>query len=140
MKRGPITASARNGDGSSMLEKARAAWDSPTPDWIEELARLADAHGLRGAGRRIGYSPSTVSEVLRGVFKGSMPRVEEMVRGALMGAEVDCQILGTIGRDQCLDWQRKPFAPTNATRVQVFHACRGGCPHARNGGDDGAAQ
>ena len=137
MMRGPTPNQARNGEDLTMLEKARAAWGDETPDWIEELARLADELGLKSAGKRIGYSASTVSEVLRGVFRGSIQRVEQKVRGALMGVVVECPMLGEIGRDQCLDWQKRKFAATNAMRMQVYHACRSGCRNARlDGGDD----
>lgn len=129
--RGPAMRKAPG--GSPMADKARLAWGAATPDWVEELAALADARGLRGAAKAIGYAASTVSQTLAKTYAGDMSRVEQMVRGALMGVEVECPVLGAIGRDQCLDHQKRPFAATNAVRTRLYHACRGGCPNARKG-------
>lgn len=118
----------------SMAEKARAAWGE-VPDWIEELAALVDRDGLNRAGERIGYSASAISTTIRNRYQGDLARVEAKVRGALMGETVVCPVLGEIGRDRCLDWQKKPFAPTSAVRVQVFHACRSKCRHSRLKGE-----
>lgn len=122
-------------DGRSFADKARSAWGAAgaAPDWVAELAALADREGLKGAGKRIGYSTGAVSTVINGRYAGDMTRVEEKVRGALMGVVVACPALGEIGRDACLDWQKKPFAATSAIRVAVFRACRGGCPHSTLG-------
>ncbi|MBN9078232.1 MAG: transcriptional regulator [Rhizobiales bacterium 65-79] len=114
----------------TMVEKAAAAHGGAAPDWIVALAELVDREGLRGAEKRIGYSPAALSNVIRARYTGDVGRVEEKVRGALMGVVVDCPVLGEIGRNQCLDWQRKPFAATSSIRVSVYHACRGGCPHS----------
>lgn len=130
MKRGPEQGSGRNGDDRSFALKAGLAWGE-TPDWVAELAAVADREGLKGAAKRIGYSPSAVSTVINARYPGDLPRVEEKVRGALMGAVVDCPALGEIGRDSCLDWQTKPFAATSSIRAAVFRACRAGCPHSK---------
>ncbi len=121
--------------GPTFAEKAVAAW-SPVPDWVEELAALADRHGIAGAGKRIGYSGSAVSTVISGKYGGDITRVEQMVRGALMAMKVDCPILGQIGRDRCLTEQKEEFRVTSAMRAQLFHACRNGCPHFRNKKDE----
>jgi hypothetical protein len=121
---------------ATMSAKAAAAWGE-APDWVRELAGLADRDGLNGAAARIGYSPATTSQVINAKYLGDLAKVEERVRGALMGLSVDCPVVGELSRDQCLDWQKKPYAPTSAHRVRMFHACRAGCPHARiKGGDD----
>ncbi|MBB99162.1 MAG: transcriptional regulator [Rhodobacteraceae bacterium] len=120
----------------SMADKAAAAWGE-APDWIRELALLADREGLSSAGVRIGYSAATTSQVINAKYRGDLGRVEERVRGALMGLSVACPVLGDLSRDLCLDWQAKGYAPTSAHRVRMFRACRSGCPHSRiKGGDD----
>lgn len=130
MKRGPATGAAPA--GPTMAEKAAIAFSGQVPDWIAELAQLADRDGLKAAAARVNYSPSAISNVINGRYqKGNLARVEECVRGALMGATVDCPALGTIGRDRCLDWQKKPYAPTSSFRVEMFNACRAGCPHSK---------
>ena len=122
--------------GLSFTEKAAEAWSdlstgSGVPDWIAELALVADTEGLAGAERRIGYSRSAISTVLNRKYAGDIDRVEQMVRGALMAMTVECPVLGEIGRDRCLSEQHEPFRATSAFRAQLYHACRNGCPHAR---------
>jgi hypothetical protein len=127
MMRGPARGSVRA--DKTMREKAVEAWGT-VPDWVAELAALADREGLRGAEKRVGYSASAISTVINARYRGDMARVEETVRGALMGQVVACPILGEIGRDQCLAWQKKPFAATSSMRAAVYRACRTGCPHS----------
>ena len=124
MNRGP-----KPGAPGGHAIRALTAWGN-VPDWIGELAALADREGLRGAEKRIGYSASAISTVINARYRGDMSRVEETVRGALMGHIVNCPVLGEIGRDQCLGWQKKPFAATSSVRAAVYRACRGGCPHS----------
>jgi hypothetical protein len=115
---------------NGFVSKAQTAWGDPLPDWIGELAKLADAEGLAGAAGRIGYSRSAISNVLAGKYPGDLGRISGMVRGALMSATVTCPVLGEIGRDRCLTEQREPFRATSAFRAQLYHACRGGCPYS----------
>ena len=119
------------------LARATAAWPD-LPAWVEELARYVDARGLKAAGQKVGYSASTLSEVIGKKYKGTLSKVEARVRGALMGETVDCPQLGDMTRDRCLDWQGKPYAQTSSLRVAMYHACRSGCPHSRlkEGGDE----
>lgn len=117
-------------DSRTFAEKAEAAW-SPVPDWVSELAALADANGLKVAGERIGYTGSLVSGVLNNKYRGDLAGVEQRVRGALMGLMVECPVLGEIDRSRCLQEQQEPFRATSAYRAQLFHACRTGCPNAR---------
>lgn len=127
MNRGPAPGAARV--TKTMSDKAVDAWGD-VPDWIAALAALADRDGLRGAEKRVGYSASAISTVINGRYAGDMNRVEETVRGALLGHVVNCPALGEIGRDQCLGWQKKPFAATSSVRAAVYRACRSGCPHS----------
>ena len=112
-------------------QKARAAWGNQMPDWIGELASMADLEGLKGAAERIGYSDAAVSTVINGKYAGSLGSVEEAVRWALTSVTVECPILGEITRTRCMDEQKEPFRATSAHRAQLFHACRNGCPNAR---------
>lgn len=135
MNRGPMKGA--KGEQKSFFDKVREAYGDPVPDWLIELAALADEIGLRACEKRVNYSPSAISNVLNGKYeKGDMGRVEAMVRGALMGKTVDCPILGGIGRDRCLTEQDEPFRATSAFRAQLYHACRSGCVNARKGGRD----
>lgn len=127
MNRGP----AQNSRPTvSFADKAAAIWGNQTPDWIAELVRFADAEGLAGAERRVGYSRSAISSIIAGKYKGDIDRVEQMVRGALMAETVECPVLGPLGRNACLDWQAKPFAPTSSHRMTMHRACKT-CPQRR---------
>lgn len=123
-------------DQRSYAEKSRDAWGD-VPDWVAELAAYADLHGAKATAKAIGYSAAVVSVVLnRGKLFASFDavRIEQSVRGSLMGLTVDCPVLGTIGRDRCLAEQKEPFRASSAHRAQLYHACRGGCPHSRIAG------
>lgn len=123
-------------DMRTMGDKAADGWGE-APDWVAELARLADAEGLAKAGARIGYSASVVSQVINNRYaKGDLGRVEESVRGALMGLTVDCPVLGEIGRDHCLHEQKQDFRATSRHRADLWHACRNGCPNSKLTRDD----
>ncbi len=98
------------------------------PSWISQLRQTAAQVGQPKTAELIGYSTAVVCSVLKGSYKGDWTRVEERVKGALMGAEVECPVLGALARDRCLDNQRAPFAATNPTRVQLWHSCKT-CSH-----------
>lgn len=119
----------------TFAQKVALAW-SPVPDWITELAAIADAAGLKGAGKRIGYTGSLVSGVLNNRYAGDLVAVEKAVRWALMSLSVECPVIGEIDRSRCLEEQRTPFRATSAMRAQLFHACRSGCPNARSAKGD----
>lgn len=129
MTRGPLPGVPT---GADFVAKAEAAWGDP-PEWVVALAQAASQSTLKATAFRIGYSAPVVSQVISASYRGSLPQVEDRVRGALMGLTVDCPILGEIGRDRCLDEQRSPFRATSAMRAQLWHACRGGCRHAGRG-------
>lgn len=128
MKRGPAAGQRTPTD---FLAIARVAWGDALPDWVEALAEYATTRSGAEAAKKIGYSRSLVTHVVRNKYTGDIARVEAKVRGALMGATVTCPVLGEIGRDRCLDEQKKPFAPTSSVRTRLYHACRGGCPNSR---------
>ena len=119
----------------SAINRATAGWGAMPPDWVVVLAEECDRTSQRRAAQRIGYSPSAVNQVLSGTYNAGLNAVETAVRGRLMGAAVDCPALGRIGRGDCLDWQARPFAAGNRRRVEMYRACRNGCPHSRIGGD-----
>ncbi len=111
-------------------EKVCTSWGETIPDWVNELARLADQCGLKGAGKRIRYSTTAVSSVLSNNYRGNIKSIEQAVRGALMGLNVQCPAQGEIGRHNCLQWQSLAYGPSDSMRIRTFHACRGGCVHS----------
>lgn len=131
MSRGPKTGANRG--AVSSLETARAAWGENLPAWVKRLAEECDAPGSsqNKVARAIRYSPAVVSSVLRGTYKGDSTAVERAVRGAFLGDTVYCPIDGEIGADRCNAQQRAPLCTGNTRAIQLYRACRAGCPHAR---------
>ncbi|MFG1207040.1 transcriptional regulator [Xanthobacter flavus] len=110
--------------------RARAGWGTP-PDFIMTLADACARETQAGVARRLGLSGSLLSQALAGKYPGDMAKLEEIVRGALMGEHVTCPVLGEIGRDQCVAEQKKPFTASSSVRTRLYRACRAGCPNSR---------
>lgn len=113
------------------LAKAQAAWGDQLPQWVAELAREATRTTSAKTAKRIGYSGAVLSHVFANNYPGDIKRVELKVRGAFMGENVMCPIVGEIGRDRCLEEQRMGNTGASSIRTRLFHACRGGCQHSR---------
>jgi hypothetical protein len=114
-----------------IIENARVAWGGSPPEWVDALAQEAARTTMTAAAKRIGYSVSAVSGVLANKYRGDLAAVEGSARGALLGDEVDCPVLGEVRRDRCHAEQKKNHTGTSALRTRLFHACRSGCPHSR---------
>jgi hypothetical protein len=112
-----------------MIEVSAEAWGADRPDWVEALAREADATSQARVAARLGRSNSVVSQVLRNTYAGSLRNVEELVRGQLMDAHVHCPALGRLRTHECASWRARSgtFQPTNSLRVRMYRACRS-CP------------
>lgn len=113
----------------SALSKARAAWGDDIPEWVHALAAECDRASQGAVAKRIGRSKALVSYVISNTYTGDMTATEELVRGALMMARLECPALGTIPMDECRLWRERArnFSSHNAQRVQMFRACRR-CP------------
>ena len=116
---------------TDFLAIARAAWGVDLPDWIEQLATEATRTSGSAVAVRLGYTAPVISGVIRRSYGGDLTAVEQKFRGAYMGATVECPVLSEIGRDRCLDEQKKNFWGTSALRTRTYRACRSGCPHSR---------
>ncbi len=117
------------------LSRAKVAWGDPPPDWVAALAEACDRESQAKVARRLQYSAAVVSGTINGTYKGDLRAVEGRVRDVLMRATVGCPVLGDIPSTRCVEEQAAPFRATNHQRVQLYHACRGGCPHSRIGGE-----
>lgn len=112
--------------------KARAAWGDDMPEWVRVLAEACQRTSQTAVAKRLDYSGSAISLVIGNKYqKGDIRRVEQMVRGTLMGETVPCPALGDITRNICLQWQAKPYAATSSLRASMYRACRDNCPHSR---------
>jgi len=100
-------------------------------NWVDVLREACDCTSQKKVSQRIGYSATTVNQVLKGTYKGDLTAVQQAVCGALMNKSVVCPVMGEMPGDVCLTHQRQPFAATNPMRVKLFKACRSGCPNYR---------
>ncbi|QND45333.1 helix-turn-helix transcriptional regulator (plasmid) [Rhizobium lusitanum] len=127
MNRGPVAGRA----AVDHLTRTTLAWHGSPPDWVVVLAEECNKGSQSAVAKRLDYSPATISQILSNSYRGDVSRVEQMVRGALMAETIACPALGDLARNTCLSWQAKPYAATSSHRVQMYRACRSGCPHSR---------
>ena len=101
-------------------------------DWIELMRHEVDKTSLNTVGNRIGYSYATISLVLSGKYPSNLNRIKERFENEFLLRHVQCPVLGSINRNECLDHQAAPFSSANFQRVQLYRACHSGkCPHAK---------
>lgn len=117
---------------AELVERTRRDWDGRPPVWVEVLAHACVRDSQSKVAGRIGYSSPVVNAVLRNAYRGNIDRVEQAVRGGLMSETVECPVLETIGRADCLRHQRRKLehCSTNTIWPKVWRACRSGCPHS----------
>lgn len=132
MKRGP-----RAGTLNSRIDplaKARQAWGDDLPPEIEALARACRERTAVAVAAQLGVSGALISHLLARNYPGDVALAFAKIRGAFLGEEVDCPILGPVPTTRCLDEQKRPFAATNSIRARLYHACRT-CPQNRKRGE-----
>lgn len=112
----------QNAPNANVL-KARQAWGEQLPDWVLMFADQCDKASVRAVCERIKYSPSVGSQVLSKSYAGRLDKIEAAVRGAYMGATVECPVLGELAVDKCLYHQGRKFASTNPMRVMLSRTC-----------------
>jgi hypothetical protein len=128
MKRGPRTGAptAR----VNPIEKARIAWGNDLPPEIEALALACQRSTARAVAAQLGYSGGLISHLLARRYPGDVSLAFAKIRGALMGEQIECPVLGEIPTTRCLVEQKRPFAATNSIRARLFLACQT-CPRNR---------
>lgn len=116
------------------VQIAREAWGEDIPDWVARLAAECQATSQNAVAKRLNRSASLISNVLRAKYPGDMDGFEDIVRGALMSATIECPVLGDLPTHVCRAWRdrSKDFAGHNALRVSMYRACTR-CP--RNKGE-----
>jgi hypothetical protein len=100
-------------------------------DWLEVLREQCDNSSQAQVSKQLGYSPAVINQTLKGCYKGNLSTVELTVKGCFMAKTVTCPVVGEIAQHICLNYQKLPFAAINPQRVQLYKACRAGCPHSR---------
>ena len=116
---------------------ALAAWGADMAEWVRILAAACDAPGSSQAriGHRIGYTGSTVNQVLKNTYKGDLNAVEAAVKGGLMDVTIDCPVAGDIPLNVCIGNRRRAGKIGTAGPLRVkFHINCPNCPHNRGAG------
>lgn len=105
--------------------------------WINALRTAVEQSSLSKVGVEIGYSKTTLSQVLNEKYPGDLTAVEEAVRGNLMQTTVVCPVIGAeIPQATCLAHQQAKPSTSSPMRIRLYKACRNGCPHSRIGGNE----
>lgn len=94
------------------------------------VAAVARFGSQSKAAAELGVSPAVVNNLLRDRYPGNVKTMEERIRGQFMAETVQCPVLGTLGRRNCLDNQALPLAFTNSNRVRLHKACKT-CPNRK---------
>jgi hypothetical protein len=106
-----------------IIELRRACKDSTQASVARRLARAGDGKYP---------SASIINQALKGVYAGDTARLQGVVEGVLMQAQVKCPVLGELPKQRCVEHQsRKRFAATNPMRVLLHTACPT-CDHNRH--------
>ena len=110
------------------LHKAATAWGATMPDWIRALAESCDNSSLRKTAAKLRASPAIVSLAINNQ-REKLEWIKGKVEAILMVTIITCPVLGVMGINGCLREQAKPFSSANPLRVQLYRACRNGCPY-----------
>lgn len=95
-----------------------------TPPDRMDLLRLKCVDTSQAAvARALGYSPSTINQVLKGTYPDSsivLTRVEEIFGGTTVECPV---VMGPITLGKCAEHRKRPFAATNPLRLLFHRTC-----------------
>ncbi|WP_299001694.1 helix-turn-helix transcriptional regulator [uncultured Shewanella sp.] len=97
--------------------------------WTTILSQQAKARGQVAVANELGVSKTVVSQLINGKYPGDLNRMQALVEGAYMAKTVSCPIMGDIPLHQCDKYQRNTLT-SHPTRLKLYRACRGGCPHS----------
>jgi hypothetical protein len=78
----------------------------------------------------LNVSGAVVSQLLRDAYLGDVVTLASRIRGSYMAETVQCPVMGTLGRNHCLDYQKRPLAFTNPQRAALYQACKT-CPNRK---------
>jgi hypothetical protein len=72
----------------------------------------------------LNVSSAVVSALLKDKYLGDVATMADRIRGLYMAETVPCPVMGTLGRNHCLDYQARPLAFTNPQRAALHKACK----------------
>ncbi|MBN57826.1 helix-turn-helix domain-containing protein [Thalassolituus sp. UBA3500] len=94
------------------------------PLWLDVLAEQCQQSSQRAVAQELNVSATMISQALNGRYPGDIAKLERAVRGAYMGATVNCPVLGELETHRCIANQKQKASSVNPTRVQLFRACQ----------------
>jgi hypothetical protein len=108
------------------MNAALIATDQPL--WLDVLAQQCADSSQRAVATTLNVSPTMINQALKRVYPGDLAKLERAVRGAYMGATVNCPVLGELETHRCITNQKQKASSVNPTRVQLFRSCQK-CEH-----------
>ncbi|MGE4334566.1 MAG: helix-turn-helix domain-containing protein [Pigmentiphaga sp.] len=100
------------------------------PDLMDLLRRACAEHGQSVVARRIGRSPSALSQVLSGKYQGDPGTILQLVEEEFGGVTVECPVFGcTIPLKRCARERRNPRHTNPVARMLAAT-----CPTCEQGG------
>lgn len=95
---------------------------------LAEAVKVAKSQSKVAAALKV--STTVVSQLLSDKYAGDVAAMADRIRGKYMAETVQCPVMGTLGRNHCLDYQKRPLAFTNPQRAALHRACQT-CPNRR---------
>lgn len=93
----------------------------------DRLELLRDAVRAQGSQAKVasvlGYSSTTISQVLGGNYAGSLDGFLKRVEEKFGTQIIECPVLGEIQLPRCVNERRKPFSTANPLRVKLYKTC-----------------
>ena len=101
--------------------------------WITALREACAATSQSAVARKLGVSATMVNQTLKGTYTGNLSRLQTLVEGTLMAQTVECPVIGMLAKHKCMEHQERDgrFASANPLKMQLYRACRSGCPHSK---------
>ncbi len=93
-----------------------------TPKWLQELKKQCELTNQRRVAEMLGYSQTVINQVLKGIYRGDLSKVEAKIRGAFLGETVGCPILGELEINKCINYQSSQ-STANCLRVSMRKTC-----------------
>jgi len=92
-------------------------------DLLELLKSECATHTQARVAKQLGYSSTTISQVLSGTYAGDSATVLEKVEEIFGGVFVDCPTLGEIPLSLCAEHRRRP-PTTDSFYARMYRACK----------------
>jgi hypothetical protein len=93
-------------------------------DSMALLRKAVASEGQAAVARKLRYSPSAISQALKGTYGGSLDNMLQRVVETYGHGTVQCPVMGEISLRRCAEERRRPFGATSPQRVKLYVACR----------------